>query len=95
MDPITFTDQMIEIDAGLVAKGLHMDPAALRDAMRGGRVTQTIEKGEGDDAGRYRVTFYAPHRRLRLTFGADGALLQTSSVDYARRPRSAAPDISR
>lgn len=90
MDPITFTDQRIEIDATLVAKGLRMEPEALRAALREGRVTHTIEKGEGDDAGRYRVTFYAPTRRLRLLFTVDGQILQTSSVDYNRKPGAAA-----
>jgi hypothetical protein len=91
MEPITFTEQAIEIDAALVARGLRMDPEALRVALREGRVTRTIEKGEGEDLGRYRVTFYAPTRRLRLLFTAQGVILQTSSADYSRRPRPPAP----
>jgi hypothetical protein len=91
MEPITFTEQGIEIDATLVAKGLRMEPEALRAALREGSVTRTIERGEGDDLGRFRVTFYAPTRRLRLLFTAQGAILQTSSADYSRKPRPAAP----
>lgn len=91
MDPITFTDQGINIDAGLVAKGLHIEPETLRIALRDGSVTRTVEKGEGEDAGRYRVTFYAPNRRLRLLFTANGEILQTSSVAYSRKPRPPAP----
>jgi hypothetical protein len=87
MDQITFTDQRIDINATLVAKGLRMEPEALRAALRDGSVTRTVEKGEGDDAGRYRVTFYAPTRRLRLLFTASGEILQTSSVAYGRKPR--------
>jgi hypothetical protein len=87
MDLITFADGMIEIDAALVAKGLRMDPETLRAALRDGQVTRTVEKGEGDDAGRYRVTFFAPNRRLRLIFTADGSVLKTSSVAYSRKPR--------
>ena len=85
MDPINFTDQTITIEADLVAKGLHVDPEALRMALRDGTVTRTVEKGEGDDAGRYRVTFFAPERRLRLLFTAEGQILQSSSVAYRRR----------
>ena len=88
MNSITFTDQSIEIDAALVAKGLRIEPEALRAALRDGSVTRTIERGEGEDAGRYRVTFYAPSRRLRLLFTASGEILQTSSVAYSRKPRS-------
>lgn len=91
MDRITFTDQRIEIDAALVAKGLQMLPEALLAALRDGSVTRTIEKGEGDDAGRYRVTFFAPARRLRLFFTASGEILQTSSVAYSRRQRPPSP----
>lgn len=87
MDPITFTDTAIEIDAALVAKGLRMTPEALRTALQGGHVTRTVEKGEGADAGRFRVTFYAPTRRLRLIFTADGEVLQTSAADHSRKAR--------
>ncbi len=94
MEPITFTDLLIEIDATLVAKGLRMDPDALRTALRDGRVTRKVEKGEGDDAGRFRVTFYAPTRRLRVLFTTDGTILQTTSAAYSRKPPPAPPDIS-
>ena len=91
MDTITFTDQGIDIDATVVAKGLRMEPEALRTALREGRVTRTVEKGESEDAGRYRVTFYAPTRRFRLHFTTKGAILQTSSVAYSRKVRPPAP----
>ncbi len=87
MDPITFTETAIEIDASLVAKGLRITPEALRAALRDGQVTRTVEKGEGEDAGRFRVTFFSPTRRLRLLFTADGDVLQTSAADYSRKVR--------
>ena len=91
MTQITFADQMIEIDANLVAKGLRMDPDALRVALQDGSVTRIVEKGEGEDAGRFRVTFFSPTCRLRLLFTAEGVILQTSTVDYSRKPRPAVP----
>lgn len=95
MNPITFTgtgtDQSIEIDAALVAKGLRIEPEALRAALRDGSVTHTVEKGEGEDAGRYSVTFYSVTRRLRVLFTASGEILQTSSVAYSRKPRPPGP----
>jgi Family of unknown function (DUF6522) len=87
LEPITFTETAIEIDASLVAKGLRITLEALRTTLRDGQVTRTIEKGEGEDAGRFRVTFYAPSRRLRLLFTADGQIVQTSSVNYSRKAR--------
>ncbi len=91
MDPISFSDQGIDIDAGLVARGLRLEPEALRASLRDGRVTRTFEIGEGDDAGRYRVTFYAPTRRFRLLFTAEGGVLQSSSVAYSRKARPSTP----
>lgn len=86
MAALTLADGTFQIDADLIAKGLGMTPQSLRAAMQAGAVTSTCEKGEGTDAGRTRVTFYAPARRLRLTFDAAGQLLQSSSADYVRRP---------
>lgn len=94
MDPITFTDDNIEIDATIVTKSLRLDPEALRNALREGRVTRTLEKGEDADAGRYRVTFFSSNRRLRLTFTAEGILLHTSAADYSRSPRAPGPVVS-
>ncbi len=90
MSQISFADQTIQIDATLIASGLRMSQEALRTAMQEGHVTRTVEKGEGDDAGRFRVTFYSPTRRLRLLFDAAGTILQTSSADYSRKTRPAA-----
>ncbi len=87
MSQISISDGTIEIDAILIAKGLGMHLDALRLAMQDGQVTRIVEKGEAEDAGRFRVTFYSPHRRLRLLFDAKGTLLQTSSADYSRKPR--------
>lgn len=90
-----FTHQGIEIDASLVAKGLRIDPEALRAALRKATVARTIEKNDGNEEGRVRVRFYPTRRRLRLLFTAQGVILQTSSADYSRRPRTpAGPDFS-
>lgn len=93
MSQISFNDQMIEIDATLIAKGLGMHPDVLRQAMREGRVTRTVEKGEGEDAGRFRVTFYSLNCRLRLLFNDEGILLQTSSADYSRKLRASSTTV--
>lgn len=93
MSQITFADEMIEIDATLVAKGLGMHPDALRQAMREGHVTRTMEKGEGAHAGRFRATFYSPNCRLRLLFNDEGIILQTSSAEFSRKPRAASTTV--
>lgn len=68
-----------------------MEPEALRAALREGCVTRTVEKGEVDEANRYRVTSYAPTRRLRLLFTAKVEILQTGFVAKNCRRRQSAP----
>jgi len=47
----------ITVDAGSIAARLGMTPEVLLAEMRKGLVFQLTEKGEGEDAGRYRLTF--------------------------------------
>jgi len=86
MGAISFEDGRIEVDAALVARALQMEPETLRAALRSGAVTSQCETGMDEDAGRFRLTFFSATRRLRLTVGAGGEVLQTSTADYRRRP---------
>ncbi|MSU88827.1 hypothetical protein GE300_04220 [Rhodobacteraceae bacterium 2CG4] len=72
----------IEIDEGGVtvaadeiAPLLGLAPAEVRAKMRSGEITTMHEQGTGDDAGRFRVTFFYAGQRLRLTCAADGTVL--------------------
>ena len=86
MTAITFRDGTLEVDAGIVAGALDLSPEALRSGLQRGDITTLCEKGEAEDAGRFRVTFFTPTRRLRLIVDAGGAILQTSTADFSRRP---------
>lgn len=86
MTAISFEDGTIQVDAALVAKGLQITPEVLRAALRDGTVTSLCEKGVDEDAGRFRLTFFSRTRRLRMVVDAGGAVLQSSSADYTRRP---------
>ncbi|MDP2080354.1 MAG: DUF6522 family protein [Pseudotabrizicola sp.] len=85
MASITFEHGTINIDPAIVAKGLRLDAEALRDHLRSGTVTSLCEKGEAEDEGRFRLTFFSPTRRLRLVVDATGAILTTSTADYSRK----------
>lgn len=47
----------ISVDAAVVAARLGMRPDVMMAEMRKGHVFQVTEKGVGEDAGRYRLTF--------------------------------------
>jgi len=72
----------IEIDAEMVAKGLKMDVACLQGDMRNGQVTCRLEQGIEADAGRFRLTFFSGTCEFRLVADAEGAVLQSSVVNF-------------
>jgi hypothetical protein len=79
---------LVQIDAEIVAKALGLTPEDLRQQMRDGTVTSRFEQGEGEDAGRVRLTFQSATRRARFTADSSGAILSATSIDAARPPGS-------
>ncbi|PSC02477.1 hypothetical protein SLNSH_23855 [Alsobacter soli] len=80
----------VELPLGLVAELLELGDAAVVDQMRAGAITGVVERGEGSDAGRTRLTFFRGSQRARLIINSAGAVVQKSCVDYgplARAPR--------
>ena len=65
----------IEIDAARVARGLGLQVAWFRKLMDEHRITVLCERGTGEDAGRWRITWYHDDRRLRLVVDAQGNVL--------------------
>ena len=43
-------------------------------------IRSTVERGEGEDKGKFRVTFQSPQWRVRLTYGLDGKVLTLTRV---------------
>ena len=64
----------IEIDAALVAPRLGLTVAEFRQLMEQRRITVLCERGVGEDAGRYRASFYYGDRRVRLVVDAAGRM---------------------
>jgi Family of unknown function (DUF6522) len=69
----------IEVDAALVASALGLAPAEFQTLMRNGRIRTLCERGVGEDAGRYRLSFYHLKRRFRLITDAQGKVLSRLS----------------
>jgi hypothetical protein len=86
MAEIELQDGVIEVDAAIIGKGLGIEPAQVHALMRQGAITSLCERGTGEDAGRYRLTFFHRGRRLRLVVDETGRLIQRSAVDFGRQP---------
>jgi len=64
---ITYSEACFTVDAKLVAEKLGLSPDAFWREMRRGIVYGVVERGEGDDAGRTRLTFRYRARSWSVT----------------------------
>ena len=79
MPKIEVAEGSFEVDAVTIASGLDVDPSAIPALMKAGAITSTCERGEGVDAGRYRLTFFHGDQRFRITVDDRGNILQSAS----------------
>ena len=76
----------IQIDAGVIAGPLGVNPSAVCELMRSGDLTSLCERGVGEDQGRFRLTFFYRGKRLRVTVDQQGRIIGRSSIDFGERP---------
>ncbi len=87
MTPVHLEDDAFQIDAAIVAEGLHVSESSLREEMRAGRISGFAERGTGDDAGRHRLSFLSAHRRFRVVIDdRTGEIIQRSSIAFEGSP---------
>lgn len=77
---VEFQDGQPVIDAAAIAPLLELDVSGFQDLMRSGRIRSTVERGEGADHGKFRLTFHSPFWRVRLTCGRNGTILTRTRV---------------
>ena len=77
------------IEAAEIARLLELDVPDFQDLMRSGSIKSTIEQGEGDDAGKFRLTFQSPRWRVRLTCKDDGEVMTLTRVRVTAPPSAA------
>ena len=76
------------VPAALIGDVFDMSEEAVRQAMREGAITSRCEVGQGDDAGRWRLSFRKADVVFRLTVDGDGRILSRSRF-AAPRPGKA------
>lgn len=72
------SDDGMTINAADLARLLELPEADVKRMMRAGTITSRFERGEGEDAGCFRLTFFEGDRRIRLIVDGSGEVLQTS-----------------
>jgi len=86
-DAVEISGTTVTVDAGVVAEAFGLQADEVRDLMRGGAITTRHERGEGEDAGRARISFFHRGRALRLTIDEQsGVILSRARFDVAPRP---------
>lgn len=83
MAAVEFQEGAIQIDAEVIAEGLAIEASQVQECLRQGKITTRYERGTGEDEGRHRITFFARHRRFRVTVDKTGAVVQRSIIKFA------------
>ena len=82
------TKRGFQIDAADLGPLLGISPADTQRLMRAGRITSLHEAGEGEDAGRHRITFRHGATRVRFTVDESGEVLLRTRSTVAPKPGS-------
>ncbi|WP_127904066.1 DUF6522 family protein [Solirhodobacter olei] len=80
MARIEFVSGRAQVEAAYLARALALSPEELQRGMREGAITSRLERGEGEDSGRIRLTFFSPHRRSRIVADETGRVLTCVTV---------------
>ena len=73
------------IDAADLGQLLDRPVGEVQQLMRAGTLTSRFERGEGEDAGRSRVTFFDETWHVRLVVSEDGEVIEHNRVRAARQ----------
>ena len=86
MTRIEYINDGVQVDAGILAQAFAISAEDLRLGMREGAITSRFEQGEGEDAGKVRLTFSSADRRVRMIADERGRVLECTAVDFRTPP---------
>lgn len=69
------------LDAEMLAEHFGWSPDELREMMKRGLVASRVERGEGDDRGRWRLSVRCGNRQWQAVMEPDGAI-SNQQVDF-------------
>ncbi|MFN3685294.1 DUF6522 family protein [Salinarimonas sp.] len=78
------------VDAKTIGEGFGIEPAEVVRHLREGTITSLVERGENEDEGLWRLTFFHASARYRLIVDETGAILKRSRIAYDGVPLPAA-----
>jgi hypothetical protein len=70
------------VDAALLGELLRLDPSDVPALLKSRRITSFCERGVGEHAGQYRLTFFHGNRRARVSVDKAGRILRRSTIDF-------------
>lgn len=79
-------EEGFSVDAALLGELLGVPSSRIQPLMRRNEITSRCERGEGEHAGRYRLTFFYKGRRARLNVDQSGNVIHRSVIDFGDRP---------
>lgn len=79
MSDVERNGEQFIVDAQVLATAFYLSLKETRVRMQNGQIVSLCEAGEGEDAGRWRLTFRHAGRALRLTVDAHGEVLNKST----------------
>lgn len=79
------------VDATILARAFDLPTETVRAMMRDGGITSRCEAGMGEDAGRWRLTFFHAGRTCRLTVDGSGKILKQSTFAAGARGARRSP----
>ena len=80
--PVRVDGGGFEVDAVYLARHFGLDPAEVPGLLRDRRLQARCERGEGEDAGRHRLSFRLGASRLTLIVDDTGKILRRSAISW-------------
>lgn len=81
MSDITRNGEDFTVAAPIIAEGLDLPEHAIARAMATGAITTRTERGEGEDEGRFRLSFFYRQKVFRLTVDGEGNILSRARFE--------------